>query len=238
MSVLTPRRRMRYEVLDDPRTSPGLRKRSLDDVACANAVFGGRRAVLVELDRVLATLASDTRHLSLLDVGPGTGDIPCAAREAARRRGLVLDVIGIDGALAAAAACRARGIHPACGDARRLPLGDASVDVVTCSQVLHHFSDDDAPSVLRELDRVARRVVIVSDIRRSWLAAAGIWLASFPLHFHPVSRHDAVVSVLRGFTAGELRAQLRSALGADADVRSRPGFRVTASWTPTRSRAP
>jgi hypothetical protein len=74
--------------------------------------------------------------------------------------------------------------------------------------------------------------VIVSDIRRSWLAAAGIWLASYPLHFHPVSRHDGVVSVLRGFTPGELRQLVRTATEQTPVARRRLGFRTTASWKP------
>jgi ubiquinone/menaquinone biosynthesis C-methylase UbiE len=106
------------------------------------------------------------------------------------------------------------------------------VDFVTCSQVLHHFADEDARTLLREMHRVARHRAIVADIRRSWVAAAGIWAVSFPLRFHPISRHDGVVSVLRGFTASELRELVRSAVGVTPVTRDRVGFRVTASWRP------
>ena len=101
-----------------------------------------------------------------------------------------------------------------------------------CSQTLHHFESRDAIAVIRELDRVARERVIVSDIRRSWVAAAGIWLASFPLRFHPVSRHDGVVSVLRGFTPAELRQLVQKATNQIPVARNRLGFRTTASWVP------
>jgi ubiquinone/menaquinone biosynthesis C-methylase UbiE len=119
-----------------------------------------------------------------------------------------------------------------CADARRLPFADASVDVVTCSQVLHHFDDGEIPAVLRELSRVARHAVIVSDIRRSWLAAAGFWLVTWPLGFHPVSRHDGFTSVLRGFTPRELARHVYDATGRRAVVHRRLGFRVTATWSP------
>jgi SAM-dependent methyltransferase len=121
-------------------------------------------------------------------------------------------------------------------DAFALPLADGAVDVVTCSQVLHHFAEPEATRLLRELSRVARRLVVVSDLRRSWLAAAGIWIASFPLGFHPVSRHDGVVSVLRGFTPRELAELVRGATGVGPRVRRHIGFRVTASWSPSRRR--
>jgi SAM-dependent methyltransferase len=123
-----------------------------------------------------------------------------------------------------------------CGDAFSLPFADASIDVVICSQLLHHFFGADATRVLAELDRVARVRVIVSDLQRNLIAAASIWLASFPLGFHPVSRHDGVVSVMRGFEAGELRKLVRDAIGRDPDVRHRLGYRITASWTPSPTR--
>ena len=117
-----------------------------------------------------------------------------------------------------------------CADARALPFRDRSVDVAMCSQFLHHFEDGDAEHVVRELDRVARRAVIIADLRRSWIAAAGFWLVSFPMRFHPVTRHDGVVSVMRGFTAPELRRIVQAATGATATVSRYPGFRLTARW--------
>ena len=229
LTWLTPARRRGVELLEEPGVDAELLRRSLSDVARANRLFGGARAVLAELELVLPDLPRDA---TLLDVGTGIGDIPARATALASRRGIRLTTIGLDGAEALAAASRARTTAAACADARRLPFADRSIDVVTCSQVLHHFADDDARVVLREMHRVARVRVIVADLRRSWLAAAGIWAASFPLGFHPVSRHDGVVSVLRGYTSRELRGLVQAALGTPPVVRHRLGYRITASWTP------
>jgi SAM-dependent methyltransferase len=228
-SLLVPPRRRGAEILDAPASDPALAHRSLRDVAIANAVFGGTRAVLVELLPLWATLP---RHATLLDVGTGAGDIPARARRAAARYGVTLETIGLETTEALAGASRSRNALAVCGDARRLPFPDRSVDVVICSQVLHHFFDGDAQQVLAEMDRVARRRVIVSDLHRSRVAAAGIWLASFILAFHPVSRHDGVVSVMRGFRARELRRLVEATVGQRPVVHYRLGYRVTASWTP------
>jgi SAM-dependent methyltransferase len=109
-------------------------------------------------------------------------------------------------------------------------VATASIDVVTCSQLLHHFADDEIAVVLRELDRVSRGWVVVSDLRRSWLAAWGFWLLSWPLGFHRVTRHDGFVSVLRGFTVDELARHVLVATGQRADVRRHLGYRLTATW--------
>ena len=232
---LTPRRRRGIERLDEPGVDPAVRLRSLHDVARSNTLFGGRRAVLAEVGEALRAAGPQA---SLLDVGTGLGDIPAGAAALARRRGIALTAIGLDLAEELARAARDRTGAAVCGDAFHLPFADRSIDVVTCSQVLHHFREAEGRTLIGELDRVARRRVIIGDLRRSWLAAGGFWLASWALRFHPVTRHDGVLSVLRGFTAPELRALVREAVGAAAAVRRRPGWRLTAAWTPHAATRP
>jgi SAM-dependent methyltransferase len=205
------------------------------DVARSNALFGGAHAVIAELDDVFrsALAAGPPHQLTLLDVGTGLGDIPARVREHGERRGVTVHTVGLETSTVLAIAARADAFPVVRGDALRLPVANRSFDVVMCSQVLHHFRGADGVSLLRELDRVARLRVIVSDIRRTWLAVAGIWLASWPLRFHPVSRHDGVISVLRGFTRAELGSAVRAAVGVTPRVRRHRGFRVTAAWTPS-----
>jgi len=217
------------EVLDDPAVDPRLARRSLRDVALSNRLFGGASAVVAE---IVATLPALPGRATLLDVGTGLGDIPLRARAAAARAGIALDTIGLEATEWLAAGSRPSTTLAVVGDGRALPFADRSIDIVTCSQVLHHFFDEDAEHLVQELHRVARVRVIISEIRRSQLAVAGIWMASFALGFHPVSRHDGVVSVRRGFTVGELAETVRDATGTSPAVRRRPGFRVTASWAP------
>ena len=231
-TLITPPRRRGIEYLDEPGLDPRLVRRSLADVALANSLFGGTRAVLIEVADVLPELGPTA---TLLDVGSGIGDIAARTRQFARTHDVDLSLVTIDMAETLAAASRARaGNNAVRGDATRLPFADRSVDLAMCSQTLHHFDDAGAAAVVRELDRVARVRVIVADLRRSWVAAAGLWMASFPLGFHPVSRHDGVVSVMRGYTRQELGRLIASSIGRMPTVRRRIGWRVTATWTPGR----
>src|SRR5687768_12214163 len=228
-AILVPPRRRGVEILDLPDLDPNLVKRSLADVVRCNALFGG---VSSALEEIKATLEDLPRCATLLDVGTGLGDIPCRARTVARENGVELTTVGFDSALALTRASGESVSFAVCGDALRLPFADRSVDIVMCSQVLHHFAERDAATMLREMNRVARIRVIVSDIRRSWIAVAGLWLVSFPLRFHAVSRHDGVVSVMRGFTPDELSDTVTDAIARRPVVHRRRGFRVTASWAP------
>ena len=228
-ALLTPPRIRGEEILDRDDIDPTILTRSLGDVAKANALFGGVKSVLAELESAVESLPANA---SLLDVATGMGDIPRAAAEALAKKGIELTTFGLDSAEALTKVSVERIDAAVCADAMGLPFASRSVDVVLCSQFLHHLLPDEAATLIREMNRVARVRVIVSDLRRSWLAAAGLWIASFPLGFHPISRHDGVVSVMRGVTRRELGQIISGAIGIEPRTARRPGFRITASWTP------
>lgn len=235
--MLKPGRRRGFEYLDDPNIPANVAAHSLRDIALANSWFGGTRAILSEMRPIFRELQREGGHrLSMLDIGTGLGDIPREVETFAVRSGLCVDAIGLELTRAFAAVSHKRLALVIAGDARQLPLADNSVDVVTCSLVLHHLPDNDAIHMLRECDRVARRRVIVAELTRSWLAMALIWLVSFPLGFHPISRHDGVVSIRRGFLSAELRAMIARVTVAPVECRNRLGWRVTASWQPGTNR--
>ena len=228
---LTPARRRGIEILDDPAIDPALMKRSMRDVERANVLFGGRRAALIELEPSLRAIRGAA---TLLDVGIGRGDIAAAARKRAATLGFTLTTIGVDNSHPIVSDHREANQLVVRSDALELPFADASVDIVLASQLLHHFREPDAVAFVREMNRVARTRVVISDLRRSFIAAAGIWLGSFPLGFHPVSRHDGVVSVMRGFLSFELADIVDKATGKRPIVNQRLGFRLTTSWKPVR----
>jgi SAM-dependent methyltransferase len=234
VGFLTPARRRGTEILDDPSADPALSLRSLRDVALANRLFGGRRAILREVRQVMHRRPA---ALSLLDVGTGIGDIPASATAVAHGAGVSLTTFGIELSLPLAQAAQAHCSAVIVGDALSLPFADDSVDIVTCSQVLHHFEEAEATRLLRECTRVAREAVIIGELHRSWFAVAGLWTSSFLLGFHPVSRHDGVVSILRGFTPEDLRALAERATGCRVDTRRGLFSRVVAIWNPTIGRA-
>jgi len=226
------------ELLDDPRADPVLVGRQLRDIARLNALFGGTRAVLRELEPFFERRRRERgkgkgETWTLLDVGTGSGDIALATRAAARRRGIDLTAIGLELNPTAARIASAAGVPTIVADGNALPLGPRSVDVIVASQVLHHLPRAVAVRWIAAFNRVARRAVVLADLRRSRVAMAGVWAASVGLAMSGVTRHDAVVSLKRGYTLPEFRAMLEGA-GVTAVVRYQPGFRIVASWAPDR----
>lgn len=232
LTALVPSRRRGREILDASDVDHALRTRSHRDIAVSNALFGGTRALLSELRAAAPTLPP---RATFVDVGTGTGEATALAERCCAPLGVSLRTIGLDFDFGLARAARRFAHDGVCGSALALPFADASIDVVACSQLAHHFEARELRALVAEMHRVARHRVIISDLRRSWLAVAGLWTSSFPLRFHPVSRHDGVVSILRGFTLAELRTLVYDTVGVHAAVRRRWAFRLTASWDPRPS---
>lgn len=224
------------ELLDDAPADPATLAANLRDIRLINRWLGWTGAMVREVAATTRRLG--LRDATLLDVATGSADIPLALVGWARRRGLALRALAGDISPAVLASARAEVDRVAPGavgllrfDAARAPFADASVDLVTCSLALHHFAPDDAVATLRELGRIARRALIVSDLERSRLGYACARLLVAVLR-NPMTRHDAPVSVLRAYTRDELAALARAAGLRGARVVGRFPFRLVLIWSP------
>jgi SAM-dependent methyltransferase len=219
------------ELLDDPDAAERDVLASLRDLARINRVFGGAAAAAARLEEFLRAVPKGAT-VSLLDVGTGSGDIPRVAAARAARRGIRLRLVGLERhKVAARETAREGGLTALVADGGALPFRSGSFDVVLCVKVLHHLPGEPGRQLLGEMKRVAGVAVVVADIRRSVFAAAGIWLASFAMGFHPATRRDGVISVFRGFSLAELLG-ICEAAGVRAAVKRHPLWCLTAAWRP------
>ena len=218
------------ELLDDPAADPALVAASLRDIARSNRWFGGTAAMRRGLGRALAGLPRGST-VTLADLGTGLGDLPRAAARWAARRGVRLVSLGLERSRVAARLAAAGGVPCTVACAGATPLRDKSVDVVLVSQVAHHLSNESAVRLFRECDRLARRAVVVADLRRGRLGPLAFWVGARALRFSPATVADGMTSIRRGYTPDELRGLLRAA-GVRATVESRPGYRLVATWRP------
>ncbi|MGE5230551.1 MAG: methyltransferase domain-containing protein [Deltaproteobacteria bacterium] len=223
-------RRLGVELLDDPSGNPAAVETSLHNIARANRWFGGTAAVCWGLGLALRGVPSGAR-LSLLDVGSGLGDVPQAAAAWAARRGIRLAPVGLERHPVAARLAAAQGLPTIVGCASAPPVSDKCVDIVSVCMVAHHFEPDSVVELLRACDQLARRAVVVADLRRAAAAALAFRCGARLLRFDPVTRGDGITSIRRGFTVAELTALLARA-GVAASVARRPGWRLVATWTP------
>lgn len=208
-------------------------------------------ALVTEVNRRLGGLRSLRRHLAplrgrsgvlLLDVGTGSAEV---LRDllawGGPHEGRSWQGVGLDrsvGALCVASSLSAPhrpDVRLVRGDALRMPFHDAAFDASFTTLTLHHFSDADAATMVAEMARVSRELVVISDLERSvasWLGAR--LLAATRWRGDRITRHDGPLSVRRAFTPGELEAIGRRAGLRGPRVRRHFPFRLVLSGRPSR----
>jgi SAM-dependent methyltransferase len=202
----------------------------LRNIARANRWFGGAAAVRFGLQRTVGGIPPGTT-LSLLDLGTGLGDLPAVAVRWGAARGLRIVPVGLELNPVAARLARARGLPMAIACAGAPPIQDKSVDVVLASQLAHHLDFPSVVHLLQTCDRLARRAVVVADLRRHPVAASAFWCGARLLSFDRITRVDGITSIRRGFSRRELLALMARA-GVEGQVAQRRGFRLVATWLP------
>jgi 2-polyprenyl-3-methyl-5-hydroxy-6-metoxy-1,4-benzoquinol methylase len=218
------------ELLDDPDANPSAVAESLRNIARANRWFGGASAVRFGLRQTLRREPAGAM-LSLLDLGTGLGDLPAVAAQWGASRGIRLQPVGIELNRIAARLALQSGVPTALACAGAPPLRNKSVDVVLVSQVAHHLTGASVVHLLRTCDQLARKAVIVADLRRDRLAEPAFWVGARLLGFDAVTRADGMTSIRRGFSRQEL-LRLMGQAGVSGRVDQRLGFRLVATWIP------
>jgi len=233
------RRSQQAELMDDFSIDDERLANALVDLRRVNRWLGGHAATIAPLRPLLRRTRPDA-PLRLLDVATGGADLPEYLMREGVRQGWHLKPIGLDLNAATLAYAR-RGLQERLpprlerqidlleGDALNLPLADDSVDVVVSSLFMHHLNDDEAVQMLREMDRTARHGFIVSDLHRHPLAYVGVKAWAVVTNASVFFRHDAPVSVLRGFTRAELQRLIDRAGLPHAEIRWHWAFRWTIS---------
>jgi SAM-dependent methyltransferase len=208
-SWLVPQRRNDPELLDRPDNPAPVLERAMRDLGAVNRCLGGRRALLRGVRPFLRAHVT-AAPLHLLDVGTGGADLPLSLIDEAKRLGRELIVTAVDrdprtASIADGLTRHEPRVRVVCADAWRPPFPPGSFDLVTASMFLHHFEHGEIVRLLTVFRRLARRAVVINDLRRHRVPWAFIGLAARVARRQEMFVHDAPLSVLRGFTPRELR---------------------------------
>ena len=167
--------------------------RSLETV---NRWLLGYRPTLAWLDRLPLGLR-DPVHI--VDVGSGGGDLLRQIARWARRRGIAVQLTGIDlNPYAAPAAAESTpkklGIEWVNGDALEY-RPKKPVDIVVSSLLAHHLEDEEIVTLLRWMEATVQIGWFINDLERAeWSSRMFGWV-----RWHWLVRHDGPVSFRRAF---------------------------------------
>ena len=200
---------IQFELRVSPRDLP-----ELMDGECSYEDFRGCLRSLEQINRWLLgyrpTLAwlnrlphPFPRPVHIVDVGSGGGDLLRRLARWAQRRGIAVDLTGIDlNPYAARAAAEATpselGIAWVTGNALEY-RPRKPVDIVVSSLTAHHLEDDEIVALLRWMEATTHVGWFINDLERSELSCRMFAWLERVVGWHRFVRHDGPVSFRRAF---------------------------------------
>lgn len=227
------RRACEQELIDLPDCAPALAVSSYRFMETVNRWFGGTRVVR----RFVAAETAKSRinrPVRILDIGSGSCDIALSLSRWARAHRIALHITCLETAARAIDIARAR-LAQAADPAVQLLQQDVffhqpqePYDLAVASMCFHHFSDEQIVALVQRLRAFVRGGMLINDLRRSLPALAGAGLLLVVSGAPAGVRHDALLSIRRGFKAGELSGLLRRLSGVTVRVAHARWFRIAA----------
>ncbi|MFM9827671.1 MAG: methyltransferase domain-containing protein [Sphingomonas sp.] len=177
----------------------------------------------------LARAAKGADRLRILDVGFGDGDMLRRIAGWAARRGVPVELVGVDlnprSELAATAHTPpALGINFITGD--YATAAGKGWDCIISSLVAHHMTDNQLIAFVGFMESQARRGWFINDLHRHRLAHLGFPLLARMMRWHPIVRHDGTLSVARSYRPAEWPPILAKAGIVNAQVTRQFPFRL------------
>ncbi len=213
------------EWMDDAAATEAEFASALHDLERINRLSLAYRPTLRWLDRLVARTGA--RSLGVLDVGAGGGDMLRAIAGWGARRGVAVQLTGLDRSPWAARTAATTGTPGEFLTTDLFALDPARrFDVVVCSLFTHHLRDPELVRFLQWIEARARLGWLISDLHRHWLPWGFVWGAVRLMRMDPMVVHDSTVSIARGFVRADWERLLAEA-GVVAEVRWAVPFRWT-----------
>lgn len=219
------RRSYKKELLDGEDLPFDAIERNMYELEIINQRLGGHRISI----QGFRELGGDRQSLTICEIGCGGGDNLVAIHRYCLAKNINIRMIGID-------------INPDCiavakkkllttearfisSDYKLVHFDREKPDIVFASLFCHHFTDEELRSVLAWMKENARLGLFINDLHRSPLAYYSIRCLTRFFSRSWLVKHDAPLSVLRGFRRKEWKQILEAAGISSYSIRWMWAFR-------------
>lgn len=190
------------ELMDDFSMGGDDLREALKHLRRLNKIFAAPGPTLSGVEKLWKEIGCPDQ-LHIMDVGAGSGDVNEKLLRWSDKKGVKLNITLIDMT------------EEACVEARRLfqneprvsvkradvmDLPDASADIVTGSQFVHHFDGQQLIDIVSQMLRISRHGVVINDIHRHPVSYTAVWITTRLISRNRYIRHDGPLSVAKGFT--------------------------------------
>lgn len=214
------------EIMDDLDCQGPVVDQTLRELEFINRWLGGNA---VTLQGVQQLIRDHSGKISIADLGCGGGDMLKLIAEFGRRKGIPMQLTGIDAnphiiAFARSNCAAYPEIQFETVDIFSAEFASRSFDLVTGTLFYHHFPSEQLVVFFSQLSRQVRIGFVFNDIHRHWLAYHSIRLLTRLFSKSGMVQFDAPLSVVRAFRKSELQSIFHQA-GVVVELRWKWAFR-------------
>jgi SAM-dependent methyltransferase len=198
--------------------------RNLQELDFINRWLGGYSISFRALSKVLST----DRAYTIVDIGSGGGDTLRRIHRWQKRHSFDLKLVGIDLKPDCVEYAREKNKHTSaffvCDDYRHVFSYVPDADIIHACLFCHHLRDDELIGLIRFASQ-HQAILVINDLERNPLAYYSIkWLTALFSRSYLV-KHDAPLSVTRGFKKREWIDLINKAGAIRYSVKNRWAFR-------------
>ncbi len=196
------------EIMDDFRLQGPELEETLQDLDKVNKWLGGNKITLEGVEKVINS-ACFRPPLRILDVGCGNGSVLKEVAQLGRKRGIKMQLKGIDANEHAIEIARRNckdypEISFEAQDVFSEEFVQESTDVLLCTLTLHHFKDEEIRRLLQVFVQKSSMGIVINDLKRSKLAYRLFQLFCAAFIHNDIAREDGLVSIKRSFRKKDL----------------------------------
>lgn len=210
------------ELMDDFSIQDNRIDSALRELRLINYFLGGNSSSKHGVEKIIPDLQQE--KIFLLDVGSGSSDV----LDDLKKKHRAITIISMDKNRRVCNFIKKNSnLKPiiVCADVFNLPFKNKSVDIIHASLFLHHFDLPRLKNILRAFLLIARRGIVINDLRRALFAFLGIKILTILFSRSELVKNDAPVSVRKGFTKSELINLLREAHFSSYEIIRKWAFR-------------
>jgi len=197
------KRHYKKELMDDFSIVDHRIDEALHELKLVNKYLGGINTSFSGLKHFINNTNCD--EITILDIGSGASDV----LESIRRKNNSLKIFSLDKNRRVCESLKnqnnGRTVNePIYGDVLQLPLKNKSMDVIHSSLFLHHFNEEQIKKIISSSLIIAKKGIIINDLRRSLFAIVGIIFMIKLFSKSILFKNDAPLSVKKGFIKSEI----------------------------------
>ncbi len=203
------KRSLEKEILDDPAVPFADIKKNMQELDFINTWLGGHKITLAGFKKI----CDNKKKISVCEIGSGGGDNLRVIKKYCAEKNIDVELTGIDinvnCTTFAASRKENENINFITSDYAAVNF-DKKPDIIFSSLFCHHFTDEQLIRMVQWMNANSTLGFFINDLHRHPLAYHSIKILSALFSKSYMVKHDAPLSVLRGFSKQEWKTILSS----------------------------